>query len=151
MTTAVAQKPETAPLPETPPVDPLANVSPDTLARAIALVEEQQAAERAAAEARRRQAETGYPKELYNPVYPRERIRHETGKPNKEGRRPSQTFEFAGGRITVQNPEEERIVRAACRGRVYDADTDQLQVCKKCGVAFKSHAAMNVHRDLYHP
>lgn len=117
-------------------------VSPDELMAAIKLIQQAKADEAAREEAKRVQRETGYPKPLYNPVYPGESVLLPTS-----GNR----LKFVKGKIEVKNAEEEAILRAACKGRIYERDLPTEKTCSRCqGFVTGSSEALSAHIERQH-
>jgi len=147
----VARDPRTITVP-LPPADdlvaaaenPMDGIDPRDFAAAIELVKRQREHEEAAVAAALRRAETGYPKVLYNPRYPREIVRQEIEPPHPDdpnGRGKVRVYQFTAGSITVDTPEQEDFLRAACPTRIYEADTEKTLRCKTCGFTSRSYEA----------
>lgn len=117
-------------------------VSPDELMAAINLLRQGKAEKDAKDAAARAQRETGYPKPLYNAMYPGESVLI-PGTTNR--------LSFHKGKIEVRSAEEEATIRGACKNRVYEKDLKEEKVCPRChNFVSGSSEALQTHIERFH-
>lgn len=71
---------------------------------------------------------------LANPVFPGERILI----PGTNG----QFYAFYRGRILIDSPQKEELIRRACDGRIYEEDLKEPRKCRVCQTQWFSSTAL---------
>lgn len=71
---------------------------------------------------------------LANPVFPNERILI----PGTNG----QFYAFYRGRIVIDSPQKEELIRTACAGRIYEEDLKEPRKCRVCQTQWFSSTAL---------
>ena len=110
--------------------------SPEEIEEALQLVHERRLAKIAEQEALEKATSTnGFAHYfLANPVFPMERILI----PESNG----QFYAFYRGRILIDSPQKEELIRRACAGRIYEEDLTEPRKCKICQTLWFSSTAL---------
>lgn len=114
--------------------------TPDEIAGILAALRQKKANDAASAEADRIRKETGYPKTLYNSKYKGESILMLDGVNRKA---------FYRHKLVVIDAADEAFIRAACPGRIFEADMPSERACKRCDFATASSDCWDAHMDAH--